>query len=237
MDNRNLPSARGLRAVFLDFYGTVVAEDNPVIGRISTRIAAASPQEPAPREIWSFWYQEFLRLCRTSYGLAFRLERALEMESMQRTLDHFAAPLDAEEMCQGLFDYWARPDIFQESPEAIEACPLTVCLVSNVDNADLASALAHAKLSFEFVVTSEDVRGYKPRPEMFARALSLLGVRPDEALHVGDSLSSDVAGAKAAGIAAVWINRDGRNIPPGGQKPDYVWTDLSGLGQLVREED
>ncbi len=64
------------------------------------------------------------------------------------------------------------------------------------------------------IVTSADVRAAKPAPELFARALAVAGVAPGEALHVGDSLQNDVAGARAAGIRALLLRREGE-APPG----------------------
>ena len=49
----------------------------------------------------------------------------------------------------------------------------------------------------------------KPAPAIFAQALALVGASPDEAIHVGDSLDEDIAGARAAGIEPVLIRRDG----------------------------
>jgi 2-haloacid dehalogenase/putative hydrolase of the HAD superfamily len=71
--------------------------------------------------------------------------------------------------------------------------------VSNIDRADLDAALAHHELAgyFTHLVTSQDARAYKPRPEMFTTALGLLRLGPHEVIHVGDSLTSDVAGAAA----------------------------------------
>ena len=46
----------------------------------------------------------------------------------------------------------------------------------------------------------------KPDTDPFERALSGLGVDPHEAVHVGDSLASDVAGANAAGLTSVWVS-------------------------------
>ena len=63
------------------------------------------------------------------------------------------------------------------------------------------------------MVTSEDARSYKPRPEPFDHALDLLDVRRDAVLHAGDSLSSDVAGANRAGILMAWVNRSARPRP------------------------
>ncbi len=57
------------------------------------------------------------------------------------------------------------------------------------------------------VVTSAAVGAAKPDPRVFHAALALAGVSARRALHVGDSLEHDVAGARAAGVAAVWLCR------------------------------
>jgi HAD superfamily hydrolase (TIGR01549 family) len=46
----------------------------------------------------------------------------------------------------------------------------------------------------------------KPDPEPFERVLQALDVTPATAVHVGDSLETDVAGATAAGLASVWLS-------------------------------
>jgi putative hydrolase of the HAD superfamily len=65
------------------------------------------------------------------------------------------------------------------------------------------------------IVTSAAVGARKPSPEIFERALAIAGVAAHEAVHVGDSLAEDVAGARAAGIEAVLIKRDASPGPPG----------------------
>jgi putative hydrolase of the HAD superfamily len=59
------------------------------------------------------------------------------------------------------------------------------------------------------VATSAEVGAAKPDPRVFARGLELAGARPEQAVHVGDSLENDVAGARALGIRAVLVARDG----------------------------
>lgn len=46
----------------------------------------------------------------------------------------------------------------------------------------------------------------KPDPEPFERAMDSLGATPATTVHVGDSLETDVAGARAAGLDAVWVS-------------------------------
>jgi HAD superfamily hydrolase (TIGR01509 family) len=57
------------------------------------------------------------------------------------------------------------------------------------------------------LVVSEQAGASKPDPAIFDIALRELGCAPDETVMIGDSWMNDVAGARAAGIAAVWFNR------------------------------
>jgi putative hydrolase of the HAD superfamily len=57
-------------------------------------------------------------------------------------------------------------------------------------------------------VASAEAGVAKPAAAIFERALELAGGRAGEALHAGDSLAHDVAGARAAGLRAVLVARD-----------------------------
>jgi putative hydrolase of the HAD superfamily len=59
------------------------------------------------------------------------------------------------------------------------------------------------------VVTSADSGFRKPDPAIFGVALELAGCGADEAVHVGDTVAEDVAGAGAAGIRALHLDRSG----------------------------
>jgi putative hydrolase of the HAD superfamily len=64
------------------------------------------------------------------------------------------------------------------------------------------------------VVTSAEVGAAKPDARLFRRGLEVAGVGPEDAVHVGDSPDNDVAGARAAGIRPVLLQREGKP-PPG----------------------
>ena len=63
-------------------------------------------------------------------------------------------------------------------------------------------------------VSSATVGAAKPSPAVFLAALELAGCQPGEAVHVGDSMANDVAGAHAAGIRAVLVDRG--DVAPAG---------------------
>lgn len=81
---------------------------------------------------------------------------------------------------------------------------------------------------FETVVHGGHDAPAKPSAEPFHRALEALGASPERAVHVGNSLESDVAGARAAGLTTVWL-RNGEG-PPSDHEPDHT---IDTLGELV----
>ncbi|HCH5062639.1 TPA: HAD-IA family hydrolase [Vibrio parahaemolyticus] len=53
----------------------------------------------------------------------------------------------------------------------------------------------------------------KPAASIFQKALNLVDVKPEETLHIGDSLAADIAGANNMGILSVWVNATGASNP------------------------
>ncbi|MGP8078533.1 MAG: HAD family hydrolase [Thermoplasmata archaeon] len=72
---------------------------------------------------------------------------------------------------------------------------------------------------FERVVSSGTEGVAKPSAEIFRRAIARLGVRPDEALYVGNLPTTDARGAAAAGLHSVWLNREGMEL---GEDPPEI---------------
>lgn len=83
----------------------------------------------------------------------------------------------------------------------------------------------------DVVVVSEEVGMAKPDPAIFWLALRQLGVGPEEAVYVGDSLEHDLRGAAAAGLAFVWMNPRQRALPVGAPQPVAT---ITRLGELLR---
>lgn len=63
---------------------------------------------------------------------------------------------------------------------------------------------------FDVVVTTDTLGFGKPDPRVYLEACRLLGAEPGRVLCIGDSIEWDVLGAEAAGLRAVWLDREGR---------------------------
>ncbi len=85
---------------------------------------------------------------------------------------------------------------------------------------------------FEVVVTSEASGFVKPDPRILHVALDELGVRPRQALYIGDDLAVDGGAAREAGVPFCWVDR-GHGRPPGVRLPRRRVRSLSELPRLL----
>ncbi len=83
---------------------------------------------------------------------------------------------------------------------------------------------------FAVTLNAIAVGAAKPDPRSFAAVAAALGLPPAAIAYVGDDPYVDVAGARAAGMQTVWINRDGRSWPDGHEPPGH---EVRGLAELV----
>lgn len=201
-----------LKAIFTDFYGTVVHEDGEVIRKVSQEICATGKVNDIS-EVGSYWWNEFQTSFNRAYGYSFETQRKLEYKSLEKTIQHFNSSANAEALSNLMFDHWIKPPIFEESKQFFEMCPVPIYVVSNIDRDDVFQAIKYHNLRPTGVFTSEDAKAYKPRSELFEFALNNVGLSAGEVLHIGDSLSSDVKGASSIGINAIWVNRSNREVP------------------------
>jgi putative hydrolase of the HAD superfamily len=224
------------RALLLDALGTLVALDPPaprlrieLSERFGVEITEAGAQRAVAAEI--SYYRAHLDEGRDQASLDALRRRCAE--ALRAALPLALAQIDAPALTDALLaslHFTAFPDA-RGALESARARGLRVVVVSNWD-ASLAEVLARLELAplLDAVLTSAQTGARKPSPAIFERALAIAGTAPEQAIHVGDSLDEDVAGARAAGIEPILIRRDGSPGPPG------VRT-IASLAELERDLD
>ena len=87
---------------------------------------------------------------------------------------------------------------------------------------------------FTHRLISEEVEINKPQPGIFEIALERNGITADEAIMIGDSYSSDIAGAKAAGIDQIWITSEGvKELTDEGLTATYIVPKITDVMKIV----
>ena len=207
------------RALLLDALGTLL-ELEPPAPLLGQALRARLGLEVAPERVADALAQEiaFYRAHHLEGHDRGSLEglRARCTEVLRAGLGSAAADVPAGELQEVLLESLR----FRAFPEVADALArlrehaVRLVVVSNWD-CSLPGVLERAGLRelVDATVTSATCGVAKPDPAVFERALAVAGVAPADALHVGDSLSEDVAGARAAGIEAVLVVRHGGAAP------------------------
>jgi FMN phosphatase YigB (HAD superfamily) len=101
-------------------------------------------------------------------------------------------------------------------------------------------ALLELKSLLSIVVVEGEAGFAKRDPRLFAHAVREAGCEPPQAAHVGDSLESDLAPARQAGLTTVWLDRSdhvAKGPEPGvrvpADAPDYVVSSLQAVPDLL----
>jgi putative hydrolase of the HAD superfamily len=147
------------------------------------------PELDHDEEIWVLFTE---RIIRGMGGTGDTYAAAVEMEGRWAHSSHFELYDDALPVLEALRDHG-----------------LMIGLLSN-SSRDLGEFVVHHALRADAVLTSGAHGKTKPHESIFRALLELLGVAADEAVMVGDTIEDDVEGARAIGMRAVLLDREGR---------------------------
>ena len=110
-------------------------------------------------------------------------------------------------------------------------------ILSNVDRASFAGSRRRLGVSFDSVLTAQDIGSYKPSPRNFDALLAearRLGVAEGKLLHAAQSLFHDHVPAREAGLPTAWINRrhdrpgwGATPAPAAGVTPDWEFPSMA----------
>jgi putative hydrolase of the HAD superfamily len=217
------------RAVLLDALGTLVRLEPPaprLRASLRERLGVDVGDEAAARAMRAeiAFYRANLHRGRDGASLAALRDACAEVVHRELALE---APLgDVRDALLAAIEFTPYDDVVPALGR-LRAEGIRLAVVSNWD-ASLHEMLDRTGLRahVDIVVSSVEVGFAKPHPGPFQAALAHLGLAPRDAIHVGDSAQEDVAGAQAAGVTPVLVDREGSAVAPEGVRLIHSLTDL-----------
>lgn len=88
---------------------------------------------------------------------------------------------------------------------------------------------------FDFSLNSATVGKLKSEPDIYRQVQQLASIEAGQMVHVGDDPVNDVAGAKSAGVFAIWLNRKQQQWNLSSCQPDAVIGSLHELPALLKQ--
>ncbi|AUX74175.1 5-amino-6-(5-phospho-D-ribitylamino)uracil phosphatase YigB [Erwinia pyrifoliae] len=111
-----------------------------------------------------------------------------------------------------VFAYWrSQIDVPAETHSTLAALAARIPLVA-ITNGNAEPHLCGLDKYFQFILRAGPDGRAKPYQDMYHRAAERLKLRPEQILHIGDDLTTDVAGAVRSGMQACWINLHEGNL-------------------------
>ncbi len=219
--------------ILIDFYGTLAAGDREAVESTCRGIVEVCGLPISPADFAVRWGERYFATVGRSNHEAFRTLYECETSSLAATLAEFGERRDPLPFLTELESYWSDPPLHADAVEFLQSANRPLCCVSNADTRPLLAAIRKYDLRFDAVISSEAVRCYKPEKLIFQEALDRLGIAANRAIHIGDSLHSDIAGADALGITTVWLCRENRIHDIGNHHPNFTIDSLSALMRLL----
>ena len=132
--------------------------------------------------------------------------------ALRQVLEGFGAKLGFVPTPEELASLAASLPHWQPFPDTVAALRALksrykLAVISNIDEDLFAATAQQLQVPFDWVITAERVRSYKPSRQNFTYAIEHIGVPPAQLLHVAQSLYHDIVPAKQLGLTAVWVNR------------------------------
>jgi 2-haloacid dehalogenase len=218
------------KIISFDCYGTLVRWREVLLAEIS-RILSARGRNPGEA---SAVLDSFSRL---SLGLAqekpHRLYKSILRIGFRSALvEHRLQPLEdeVEALATSITTMGPHPEVPAALRRLRERYKLAI--FTNSDDDLIRHNVEKIGVPFDYVVTAEQARAYKPSRQLFDFAYARMGVTKHETVHVAMGMIHDMQACHELGVRAVWINRRGERGNPAWQ-PYEELPDLSRVPDLL----
>lgn len=233
-----------VEALFFDFDGTLLdgSGQRDAIAATCSEIASVHPELDPDRlleangEVWSRYWP----IVAEQWTLGSLDGATLSTEAWEQTLSACGCgdPAVARAAREAHARHLAKS--LRAYPDALDVLPVlgarySLALVTNgaSDTQRASLRMLHIDHHFDALAISGEIGVAKPAATIFHAALRELGVKAEQVWHIGDDPATDIAGAHAAGLTAVWLNRDGRLWNDEVAEPHYELSSLSQLPKLL----
>ena len=215
-----------LTALVFDAYGTLFD-----VHSVMRRCEACWPGKGAA--LSTMWRAKQLEYTwQRSLMRAYRPFSEVTREALEHTCEALGLELSSARRDELMGEYLTLA-VFPDVPGALGKLKGKKAILSNGSPDILEPLVKRSGLRFDAVLSVDELKIFKPAPEVYALAAKRLDVEPGRVGFVSSNCW-DALGAKAFGFNAFWINRTGAPVDRLGVRPDAVLKSLGELPEILR---
>ncbi len=189
------------RWLTFDCYGTIADWNTCMRGALEAIAGAAAPA------LLTAYHQAELTL---EAGLPWRPYREILSSGLDWAARRLQIPLGAGQS-DAFVEAWPRMTVFEDADGALGALAADgwrLAILTNCDDDLFATTLPKLPVTFDVVVTAEQVGSYKPDLGHFRKFAELTRATRANWIHVANSWVHDMLPAARMGLRSVWVDRD-----------------------------
>jgi 2-haloacid dehalogenase len=217
-----------------DCYGTLVDWESGILTALRAPMAARGIELDDDRLLESFAAAE--AAAEADRYRPYREVLGAVLASMVGDAGAAPSPDELAEFGGSVADWPAFPD----SSDALASLHrrFRLGVITNCDDDLFAASERQLGVTFDYVVTAQQAKRYKPNPRGFELMFERVGLPVGRILHVAQSLYHDHVPAKRLGLSTVWVDRRGDRpgfgaTPPAEATPDLTVPDMATLASLA----
>jgi len=213
-----------------DCYGTLIDWENGILAALK-QLLAAREKNLSENQILELFAELESEAERGEY-IPYREVLKQVVVKIGEKLNFSPTETELNSLANSLKNWQPFPDTVEGLKALKQKYKLGI--ISNIDEDLFADSAKHLQIEFDYVITAEKAKSYKPSVNNFEVALQEIGVEKDKILHVAQSIYHDIVPAKSLGLSTVWVNRrQGKEgfgaTLPASATPDLEVPDLKSL--------
>ena len=220
------------KVITFDCYGTLIDWETGIRNSFDKAFSKDRMRDSWKDKAFNLYSKEEVRSEKAKPFRPYRKVLSLTVQAVARGMGCSLGKEDSSFLAHDL-PKWAP---FPDTNPALKrlAARYRLGILSNVDDDLLMSTLKHFTVPFEFLVTAEQVRSYKPGHAHFERAQKLIGKRPW--VHAAASWYHDIEPARKLEIRSVWVDRTNERAGKRLEEGVKVVNNLGELADLLLRE-
>lgn len=199
-----------IKAIFLDYTGTIVKEVNEDIIKIGDIIVSNSDLKDK-KEITKLWGEYLSYIEKDSFSDNFISEDEIILKILDLFKKNHKLNYDHRILQKLNISHWMNAPIYEDVLDFFNKSKYPIYVISNNEEKYIKYLLGNNKINYTNIISGEMVKAYKPRKEIFNYALKISGCNKDEVIHIGDSFKNDYQASTDYGIKALLLDRYNRN--------------------------
>lgn len=199
-----------VKAIFINYKDIVVQDKGVDHGELVKRIISNSHIKDE-KELFQWVFEKETQIKEESYKETYLSAEEIFLKVLEKAIITYGLKENYDELRTLWMNHWMYGAFYNDVINFLQQCELPVYIVSDVSDQFVRVNLKRNNLHVHGILSSDSIKAYRPRKEVYQKAIELCECKPEEILWVTGFYELDGKYAKEEGLVPVIVDRFGRN--------------------------